>query len=300
MTDASPVAGAMTVDVEDYFQVAAFADKVRRQDWDSYPCRVERNVDRILGLFSEADVSATFFTLGWIAERYPAVVKRIVDEGHELASHGYEHVKIHTQQPADFRQDVRRTKAMLEDIGGQAVKGYRAASFSIDRRSLWAFDILAEEGYLYSSSVYPIKHDHYGMPEASRFTYRPSNAHPLVEVTISTLNLFNRNLPSGGGGYFRLFPYGVSRWALRRIAAQDKRPVIFYFHPWEVDPGQPRFDGVSFRSRFRHYVNLNVMEKRLRALVRDFRWDRMDRVFLSSHHGDACRATQPTASRSTA
>lgn len=298
---ASPsIDGAMTVDVEDYFQVAAFADKVRREDWDSYPCRVERNVDRILGMFSDAGVSATFFTLGWIAERYPQVVRRIVDEGHELASHGYEHVKVHTQEPADFRQDIRKTKAILEDIGGQQVKGYRAASFSIDQRSLWAFDILDDEGYLYSSSVYPIKHDHYGMPEASRFTFQPREGRRLVEVPITTLNLFNRNLPSGGGGYFRLLPYGVSRWSLHRIAKQDKRPTIFYFHPWEVDPDQPRFDDVSFRSRFRHYVNLHSMEKRLRILLRDFRWDRMDRVFLNNQYQEECRATLPTASRSIA
>ncbi|MEQ9609306.1 MAG: DUF3473 domain-containing protein [Kiloniellaceae bacterium] len=297
-TDA--ITGAMTVDVEDYFQVAAFADQVQRHAWDSYPCRVERNVDRILGIFADNDVKATFFTLGWIAERYPGVVRRIVDGGHELASHGYDHVKIHTQSPADFRQDIRKTKTILEDIGGQPVRGYRAASFSIDSRCLWAFDVLAEEGYAYSSSVYPIKHDHYGMPEASRFTFRPSERHDLVEVPITTLNLFNRNLPSGGGGYFRLLPYGVSRWALRRIAQQERRPAIFYFHPWEVDPDQPRFEDASFRSRFRHYVNLSLMEKRLRSLVKDFRWDRMDHVFLSNELDQECREIPAIVSKSIA
>jgi polysaccharide deacetylase family protein (PEP-CTERM system associated) len=286
----STITGAMTVDVEDYFQVAAFADKVKREDWDSFPCRVERNVDLILAMFA----------LGWIAERYPQVIRRIVDGGHELASHGYDHVKVHTQQPDDFRQDIRKTKNMLEDIGGQRVKGYRAASFSIDERSLWAFDILAEEGYAYSSSVYPIRHDHYGMPDASRFAYRPSDKTPLVEVPISTLNLFNRNLPSGGGGYFRLLPYSYSRWALRRIAARDHEPVIFYFHPWEIDPDQPRIDGASFRSRFRHYVNLGAMEGRLRAVLKDFDWNRMDRVFLATEYGDKCQETQLTNSRSIA
>jgi polysaccharide deacetylase family protein (PEP-CTERM system associated) len=290
----------MTVDVEDYFQVAAFADKVKREDWDSFPCRVERNVDLILAMFAEHQVAATFFTLGWIAERYPQVIRRIVDGGHELASHGYDHVKVHTQHPDDFRQDIRKTKNMLEDIGGQRVKGYRAASFSIDERSLWAFDILAEEGYAYSSSVYPIKHDHYGMPDASRFAYKPSAKTPLVEVPISTLNLFNRNLPSGGGGYFRLLPYSYSRWALRRIAARDHEPVIFYFHPWEIDPDQPRIDGASFRSRFRHYVNLGAMEGRLRAVLTDFDWNRMDRVFLATEDGDKCQETQLTNSRSIA
>lgn len=294
------VAGAMTVDVEDYFQVAALAEKVRREDWDSYPCRVERNIGRILVMFVECDVRATFFTLGWIAERYPSLVRQIADAGHELASHGYEHIKVHQQSPEAFRQDVRRTKAILEDVSGQRVRGYRAASFSIDRRSLWAFDILAEEGYDYSSSIYPIKHDHYGMPEASRFAFPPSNRHGLLEVPISTLSLFNRNLPSGGGGYFRLLPYGVSRWALRRIAEKEMQPVIFYFHPWEIDPDQPRISGISFRSRFRHYVNLHAMEGRLRAVLRDFQWGRMDQVFLENRIGNECLATPPIASRSIA
>jgi polysaccharide deacetylase family protein (PEP-CTERM system associated) len=297
---AAAPAGAMTVDVEDYFQVAAFADKVRREDWDSYPCRVERNVERILGMFADAGTSATFFSLGWIAERYPAVIRQITDAGHELASHGYEHVKVHSQSPDAFRRDVRRTKAILEDIGGQRVRGYRAASFSIDQRSLWAFDVLAEEGYDYSSSVYPIRHDHYGMPEASRFAFRPNARHGLIELPISTVSLFNSNLPSGGGGYFRLLPYGVSRWALRRIGERDRRPPVFFFHPWEIDPGQPRFAGVSLRSRFRHYVNLGSMERRLRAVLRDFSWDRMDRVFLLTDSGEVCHATPATAFRSIA
>ena len=291
--------GAMTVDVEDYFQVGAFADCVKRADWESLPCRVERNMDRVLGLFADRQVTATFFTLGWIAERYPNVVRQIVAGGHELASHGYEHIRVHSQSPEEFRQDVRRTKGLLEDIGGQEVKGYRAASFSIDQRSLWAFDILAEAGHSYSSSIYPIKHDHYGMPEASRFAFRPIAGHDFLEIPISTLNLFNRNLPGGGGGYFRLLPYAWFRWSQRRIRQRDGQPTIFYFHPWEVDPDQPRFEGVPLRSRFRHYVNLRAMERRLRALLRDFHWDRMDRVFLSSEYGDACQAILPTGSKST-
>lgn len=277
---APAVAGAMTVDVEDYFQVAAFAHQITRDDWHNFDCRVERNLDVILSMFSEHGVKATFFTLGWIAERHPEAIKRIVREGHELASHGYEHAKVHTQTPEGFRSDVRRTKAILEDIGGQPVKGYRAASFSINEHSSWAFDVLAEEGHSYSSSVYPIKHDHYGMPSASRFAYRPSDKHDLLEVPISTINLFNRNIPSGGGGYFRLLPYGFSRWALRQIVDKERKPVIFYFHPWEIDPEQPRVKGAPARSRFRHYVNLGTMERRLRAILRDFRWDRMDRIFL--------------------
>lgn len=292
--------GAMTVDVEDYFQVAAFAQQVKRQDWDAYPCRVERNVERVLSLFADAGVSGTFFTLGWIAERYPNVVRRIVDAGHEVASHGYEHVKVHQQCPADFRRDIRRTKAIIEDISGKRVKGYRAASFSIDQRSLWAFTVLAEEGYEYSSSVYPIRHDHYGMPDASRFAFRPSACHHLLELPISTVRLFDRNLPCGGGGYFRLLPYGLSRWALRRIREKEGKPIVFYFHPWEIDPGQPRFRDAPLRSRFRHYVNLAAMEGRLRAVLRDFSWDRMDRLFLSTHMGDQCLATAPIASKSIA
>lgn len=276
----TPPTGAMTVDVEDYFQVAAFARQIAKEDWSGFDCRVERNLDVILNMFAERDVKATFFTLGWIAERYPKPIRRIVQEGHELASHGYEHVKVDTQSPESFRSDIRRTKIILEDLGGQPVRGYRAASFSINERSTWAFDILAEEGHSYSSSVYPIHHDHYGMPTASRFAYRPSANHDLIEVPISTVPLFKRNIPSGGGGYFRLLPYGFSKWALRRILVQEQKPVIFYFHPWEIDPQQPRIDGISWRSRFRHYVNLGTMERRLRAILRDFRWDRMDRIFL--------------------
>lgn len=276
----SQITGAMTVDVEDYFQVAAFTDQVKRDDWERRPCRVERNLDTILGMFADHSVTGTFFTLGWIAERYPQAIRRIVDAGHELASHGYEHVKVHFQDPTAFRRDVHRTKRILEDIAGQAVKGYRAASFSIDDRSLWAFDILADEGYAYSSSVYPIEHDHYGMPSASRFAYHPNDGASFLEVPISTVRLFNRNIPSGGGGYFRLLPYGMSRWFLRRIANKDQKPPVFYFHPWEIDPQQPRIEGASLRSRFRHYVNLNVMERRLRAVLSDFPWNRMDRIFL--------------------
>lgn len=294
------ITGAMTVDVEDYFQVAAFAGQVERADWDGYPCRVERNVDLILGMFSDHQVTGTFFTLGWIAERYPQVLRRIAEAGHEVASHGYDHVKVHTQAPEAFRQDIRKTKAILEDIGGQPVKGYRAASFSIDQRTPWAFDILAEEGYRYSSSVYPIQHDHYGMPDAPRFAYRPSDRHDLVEVPISTLDLFNRKLPSGGGGYFRLLPYTCSRWALRRIGTKDRQPIVFYFHPWEVDPEQPRFKDAPLRSRFRHYINLDTMERRLRAVLGDFSWDRMDRVFLTSEDGEECQANSPASSRSVA
>lgn len=280
MTEASAITGAMTVDVEDYFQVAAFASTIRREDWGAFPCRIEQNLDRILALFAEYGTSATFFTLGWIAERYPSAMQRIVSAGHELASHGYEHKKVHAQDRDSFRLDIRRTKQILEDVGGQRIMGYRAASFSIDERSVWAFDVLAEEGYEYSSSIYPVRHDHYGMPSAPRFAHRPSEKHRFLEIPISTAILFNRNMPSGGGGYFRLLPYGLSRWMLRRIAEKDRKPIVFYFHPWEIDRDQPRISGVPLRSRFRHYVNLSAMERRLRGVLTDFRWNRMDRVFL--------------------
>lgn len=274
------VTNALTIDVEDYFQVHAFAAHIRREDWDRQPCRVERNVELILQLLEEHGTHATFFVLGWVAERYPALVRRVVAQGHELASHGLAHYRAHEMSPAQFRADVTRAKALLEDIGSVAVKGYRAPSFSIGPRNWWALEALSETGHRYSSSVYPIRHDHYGSPDAPRFAFYPENAHGLLELPVTTVRLFNRNLPAGGGGYFRLLPYRVSRWCLERVNARDRQPCIFYFHPWELDPGQPRQRGVGLKARFRHYVNLSRMERRIRALCRDFRWDRMDRVFL--------------------
>ena len=273
------IVNAMSVDVEDYFQVSAFANRVSRDDWDSFDCRVERNTDRVLAMFADHGARATFFTLGWVAERYPALVRRIVEQGHELASHGHAHFRVYEQTPEAFRSDVRRTKALLEDVGGVAVNGYRAASFSIGGRTPWAFEVLAEEGHTYSSSVYPIRHDHYGVPDAPRFTYRPDDGCALREIPITTVTAFGRNLPSGGGGYFRLLPYAFSRWAIRRVNRNDARSTIFYFHPWEIDPEQPRFSDIGARTRFRHYTNLSTMEARLRRALTDFSWDRMDRVF---------------------
>lgn len=277
---------ALTVDVEDYFQVSAFAEHISRQSWDQLPCRVERNMTLILSMFAEHHVRATFFTLGWLAERYPAMVRQIVDGGHELASHGYAHYRASDQTREDFFQDVVRAKHVLEDISGVAVKGYRAPSFSIGRGNLWAQTCLREAGYSYSSSVYPIRHDHYGMHEAPRFAFYPDAGKGLLELPVTTVRLFNQNLPAGGGGYFRLLPYGLSRWCLTRVNRVDRRPCIFYFHPWEVDPGQPRQTGISAKTRFRHYVNLSSMERRLRKLCRDFSWDRMDCVFLPTQSAD--------------
>lgn len=281
MTSATPsIANAMTIDVEDYFQVSAFAPYIDRAEWTSRECRVERNVNRILDMLAAADSKATFFTLGWVAERYPQIVRRIVAEGHELASHGYGHERASDLSREAFVQDIGSAKRLLEDIGGVAVKGYRAPSFSIGTGNLWAFDCLREEGYSYSSSVYPIRHDHYGMPDSPRFAYAVRDG--LTEIPPTTLRLFERNLPSSGGGYFRLLPYAVSRWMLGRVNKGEGKSAIFYFHPWEIDAQQPRVAGIDAKTRFRHYVNIGRMEGRLQQLLRDFRWGRMDEIFLGA------------------
>jgi len=275
---APALTNALTIDVEDYFQVSAFAPYIRRDEWDTRECRVERNVGRILDMLAAQHTRATFFTLGWVAERYPQLVRRIVDGGHELASHGYGHQRASELSEAEFSDDVTRAKRILEDISGKAVLGYRAPSFSIGTSNLWAFDVLARAGYRYSSSIYPIKHDHYGMPDSPRFAYRVSSG--VLEIPVTTLRLGNRNLPSSGGGYFRLLPYALSRWMLRRVNQHDRESAIFYFHPWEIDTEQPRVAGIDAKTRFRHYVNIPRMEPRLRALLADFRWGRMDEIFL--------------------
>lgn len=274
------IKNAMTIDVEDYFQVSAFAPYIDRASWPERECRVEANIERILAVLANGGVHATFFTLGWIAERYPQMVRRIVAGGHELASHGYSHLRASDQNRAEFDDDIIRSKALLEDIGGQQVIGYRAPSFSIGSGNLWALDALKEAGYRYSSSIYPIAHDHYGMPDAPRFAFYPNGPDGLLEIPITTVRLLQKNLPAGGGGYFRLLPYVLSRWMMNKVNHDDRQPAIFYFHPWEVDPDQPRPAGVGAKSRFRHYVNLARMEGRIARLTRDFSWDRMDRIFL--------------------
>jgi len=271
------IPNALSIDVEDYFQVSAFAGHIDRARWDDIPRRVERNVDRLLEVLERHGAHATFFTLGWIAERHPHMVTRIAAAGHEVASHGYSHRRATELDQDAFANDVRSAKNILEDITGASVSGYRAPSFSIGRDNLWAFDALSAAGYRYSSSVYPVRHDHYGMPEAPRFPYRVRQ--DLVEIPVTTTRLFGQNLPAGGGGYFRLAPYEISRWAIRRVNEQDGRPAIFYCHPWEFDPGQPRVPGIGWKTRFRHYVNLERTEARLARLLGDFRWDRVDRVF---------------------
>ena len=276
------IVNALTVDVEDYFQVSAFEGQVARERWDAMPCRVEANVERILALFESHGAKATFFTLGWLARRYPAMVRRIRAAGHELASHGSAHRRASEQSREEFLADIRDAKALLEDLGGAPVHGYRAPSFSIGPGNAWAHECIAASGYRYSSSIYPIPHDHYGTPDAPRF---PHEVVPgLMEVPVANMRMMGRNWPAGGGGYFRLLPYAVSRWTLRRINDVDQQPAMFYFHPWEIDPAQPRVPGVSAKARFRHYLNLDRTEPRLARLLADFRWDRVDRVFLDGVH----------------
>ncbi len=273
------ITNAMSVDVEDYFQVSAFEPYVDRRDWDQRECRVEANVDRILAMFDETDTKATFFTLGWMAQRYPGMIDRIVGQGHELASHGWEHVRVTQQDRSQFSEDVSRTKKLLEDTSGVAVQGYRAASYSIGAGNLWALEVLRDSGYRYSSSIFPIQHDLYGMPEAPRFAFHPCDD-DFVEFPVTTVRLGERNLPCAGGGWFRLLPYPLTRMALRRVNQLDQQASIFYFHPWEIDPDQPRQPGLSLKTRFRHYLNLGRMEGRLRRLLNDFEWGRMDEVLL--------------------
>jgi polysaccharide deacetylase family protein (PEP-CTERM system associated) len=274
------VANAMSVDIEDYFQVHALAPHFPRAEWDSVPTRVGGNIDRTLDLFARHGVRATFFILGWVAERFPDHIRRISAAGHEIASHGFSHHRVTELSPEELRRDLADTRALLEDLGGQKVRGYRAPSYSIGSGNRWAFEVLEEEGYDYSSSVYPIRHDHYGMPEAPRQGFRPTKAGQLLELPITTVEWGGRRFPCGGGGYFRLYPYHISRWALRRVNEREGAPATFYFHPWELDPGQPRVRNSALRTRFRHYLNLGRMEARLDRLLEDFYWDRMDHVFL--------------------
>lgn len=276
---------ALTIDVEDYFQVSAFAPYIKRSEWNTRESRIERNVGRILDNLLKRDTKATFFTLGWIAERYPALIRRIVAEGHELASHGYGHERASDLTEVAFYEDIRVAKQILEDMCGVEVKGYRAPSFSIGQGNLWAFDSLVRAGYQYSSSVYPIQHDHYGMPDSPRFAYRVRPE--LLEIPVTTFRIFNKNLPSSGGGYFRLLPYFISKWMLNRVNSDDRQPGIFYFHPWEIDADQPRVSGVDNKTRFRHYVNISRMEGKINQLLGDFKWGRMDEIFLKNMQGGA-------------
>ena len=279
ISPAAPYQNMMTVDVEDYFQVEAFFRVIDRKDWSSYPCRVEQNTDQILSMLQSADAKATFFTLGWVAKRYPALVRRIVESGHEVASHGLEHRRADSQSRGEFLADLKDSKSLLEDVSGVAINGYRAASFSITRKNLWALDTIAEAGYKYSSSIYPIRHDHYGIPQAPRFAFMPFAKSTFLEIPITSFKIGKTNLPCGGGGFFRLLPYWWSSFQLRSIRASNLGPCMFYFHPWEIDPGQPRVRNAPPVSRFRHYTRLGSMQGRLNRLLRDFPWQRIDKVY---------------------
>lgn len=274
MSDTRPVNG-LSVDVEDWFQVGAFENVISRDSWDGLACRVERNVDAILELFEEAEVKATFFTLGWIARRHGALMRRIADAGHEVASHGWDHARVFTMDRAGFAADILAARKAIEDAVGQVVTGYRAPSFSIDKRTPWAFEELAEQGYAYSSSVAPILHDHYGWREAPRFAFQPLPSSHFIEIPVTTAEFAGRRMAAGGGGFFRVLPYAFSRWAIRQVNRRDRRAAVFYFHPWEIDPEQPRV-AAPLKSRLRHYSKLDIMADKLRQLVREFRWDRMD------------------------
>jgi len=269
---------ALSVDVEDWFQVGAFENVIDRGAWDGLEQRVERNGNAVIDLFAEAGVKATFFTLGWVAERHPAMIRRAAEAGHEIASHGWDHVRVHTMTPEAFRADLKRARFAIEQACGQTPRGYRAPSFSIDKRTPWAHQILAEEGYAYSSSVAPVRHDHYGWPEAPRFAHRPLTDSDLIELPVTTVEVGGRRMAAGGGGFFRMLPYGFSNWAVARVNNAELRPAVFYFHPWEIDPGQPRVAGAPLRSRLRHYSRLSAMRSKLLKLFRAHQWARTDFV----------------------
>jgi polysaccharide deacetylase family protein (PEP-CTERM system associated) len=287
------IVNAMSVDVEDYFHVSVFDGVVPRSEWDRLESRVERNTDRLLSIFAEHGVSATFFVLGWVAERHPDLVRRIASAGHELASHGYAHRLVYDQTPQAFRQDVRRAKGLIEDAGGTLVCGYRAPSYSIVPRSLWALDILIEEGYTYDSSIFPIRHDRYGIAVSGRHPYRITRGEAsIVEAPASTTVVGPVNLPIAGGGYFRILPYAWTRWGMSRLNESERLPAIFYLHPWEIDPDQPRLRA-GLLSRFRHYRNLHQTEPRLRTLLRDFAFGPMRDVIASAAYGQTADVALP-------
>lgn len=273
---------AFSVDVEEYFQVEAFKEVVARESWRARPSRVVDSTRRMLAILDAANVRGTFFVLGWVAERFPSLVRDILSGGHEVASHGYAHELAHAQSPDRFRADVRRAKGILEDCAGVSIRGYRAPTFSIGQKNWWAYEALAEEGYEYSSSLYPISHDFYGTDGGPRAPFRPIGGHRLLEIPIATVRLFNKNRPCGGGGYFRLMPYGFSRWCISRMNVSDRIACVFYCHPWEIDASQPRIEGASLKSRFRHYLNIGRMERRIGRLLSDFAWGRIDEIYLDS------------------
>lgn len=271
------VRNSMTIDVEDYFQVSAFENRITPDDWAGIKPRVERNTHELLDLFGEHDVKATFFILGWVAERFPALIRKIAEAGHEIASHGMMHQRASNQTQQEFLKDIQDSKKLLEDTSGVEVIGYRAPSFSFTKDNQWVYELLKEQGYLYSSSVYPVVHDHYGIPDAPRQRYQPIEG--IDEIPLSTLDMFGKNIPISGGGYFRLYPYWLTRWAVNRYAQSTQNPYIFYLHPWEIDPDQPRMDNINFKTRFRHYLNLRKVNARLTSLLEDFQWSSMADIY---------------------
>lgn len=277
---------ALTVDVEDYFQVAAFEKTVSKEQWENFPRRFSDNTEKLLNLFAEYSYKATFFVLGWIAERDPKLIRRIAEAGHEIASHGYDHQLVYRSDEKKFREDIRRTKELLQKITGRAIFGYRAPSWSLTARTPWAHRVLVEEGYRYDSSVFPIRHDLHGSPGARRDIHRiETEAGTIIEFPPAVLRLFGHNFPTGGGGFFRLYPYGLTRFMLRAINARE-RPFTFYIHPWEIDPEQPRIPDASWKSRFRHYVNLKRTESKLRRLLADFQFATMQEVLAAVDKSD--------------
>ena len=289
---AAAVLNALTVDVEDYFQVQALECRVDRESWDRLESRVCRNTDRLLELFEDAHVSATFFVLGWVADRYPGLLRRVVGAGHEVASHGYEHRVLHSMTPEEFRSDLRRARVALEQAVGRPVQGYRAPSFSITRSTMWALDVLIEEGYLFDASIYPVYHDRYGIPDWPRQIHRVERSGGGIwELPGSTVRWGGVNFPMGGGGYFRLLPYPWTRWGIDHLNAAEGQPAVFYLHPWEIDPGQPRIN-VSGLSRLRHYRNLHKTERRLRRLLSEFAFGTVSDVLMRSA---GLPATPPSA-----
>ncbi len=287
------IVNGLSVDVEDWFQVGAFEDVIERDSWGGLDDRVDRNVHAILDLFDEANATATFFTLGWVAERHGSLLREIAKRGHEIASHGWDHERVFRMDRQTFARDIEKTRKTIEDCCGKRVIGYRAPSFSIDHRTPWAFMELAEQGYLYSSSVAPVAHDHYGWAEAPRFAFKPLPWHDLIELPVTTAEFRGKRLAAGGGGFFRVLPYAFSRWAIRQVNREENRPAIFYFHPWEIDPGQPRVSGAPLRSRLRHYTNLSKMSDKLEQLIKEFSWGRIDLIA----HREAVRLAAEKAAR---
>ncbi len=269
----------MTVDVEDYFHVSAFEGVISSTDWPLLEMRVEKNTYRLLELFDEYNVKSTFFTLGWVAEKCPELIRDIVANGHELASHGYSHQRALDMTKEEFFRDVDRSKKVLEDTSGIQIKGYRAPSFSVKDENRWVYDVLVELGFIYSSSTYPIKHDLYGVPDWPRFIHQRKEG--IIEIPIPTVRKNGTNMGIGGGGYFRLYPYFLSKRRIEKFLIQEKQPYSFYFHPWEIDPDQPRVSGASFKSNIRHYINLSKMAGKIERLLQDFNWSTMEQVYLT-------------------